>query len=74
MRAAKYGQMTAQGQFIIEGVGFKPDIEVDNPPQATTLGGDAQLDAAIAQLRKMMPEKPLKPTKPGDYLQSIRLH
>ncbi len=74
MRAAEFGQMAAEGQFIIEGVGVKPDIEVDNPLRATLLGGEAQLEAAIAQLRKTMLEKPLKPTKPGDYLQSIRLH
>ncbi len=73
MRAAESGQMTEQGQFIIEGVGVKPDIEVDNPPRATFLGGDAQLDAAIAQLRKMMLEKPLKPAKPGAYLRPIKL-
>ncbi len=72
MRAAESGQMTPQGQFIIEGVGVKPDIEVDNPPRATFLGGDAQLDAAIAQLNKLMLEKPLRPAKPGAYPRPIK--
>lgn len=73
MRAAESGQMTPQGQFIIEGIGVKPDIEVDNPPRATFLGGDAQLDAAIAQLNKLMLEKPLTPAKPGNYPRPIKL-
>nr|WP_295785242.1 S41 family peptidase [Rhodoferax sp.] len=73
MRAAESGQITAQGEFLIEGVGVKPDIEVDNPPRATFQGGDAQLDAAIAQLNKLMLEKPLVPAKPGNYPRPIKL-
>ena len=72
MRAAESGQIDANGRFLIEGVGVKPDIEVDNPPRATFLGGDAQLDAAMAQLQKQMAEKPLIKPKPGPYPRPIK--
>ncbi|MDT9002181.1 S41 family peptidase [Paucibacter sp. APW11] len=72
MRAAESGQIAPDGRFLIEGVGVTPDIEVDNPPRATFLGGDAQLDAAIAHLRKAMADKPLQTPKPGVYLRPIK--
>lgn len=73
MRAAESGQISADGQFLIEGVGVKPDIEVDNPPRASFLGGDAQLDAAIALLTKAMTDKPLQAVKPGAYPRPLKL-
>jgi len=72
MRAAENGQMDASGHFLIEGVGVKPDIEVDNLPRATFLGGDAQLDAAIAHLRRAMAERPLLTPKPGAYPRPVK--
>ena len=73
MRAAETGQMTEQGRFIIEGVGVKPDIDVDNPPRATFLGSDAQLETAIAVVKKAMADKPLGTLKPGDYPRPVKL-
>lgn len=72
MRAAETGQMTPEGRFLIEGVGVKPDIEVDNAPRATFLGSDAQLEAAIAQLKKSMADKPLVTPKPGNYPRPVK--
>lgn len=72
MRAAESGQIDANGSFLIEGVGVKPDIDVDNPPRTTFLGGDAQLDAALAQLQKQMAEKPLKRPVPGAYPRPVK--
>ncbi len=72
MRAAETGQMTPEGRFLIEGVGVKPDIEVDNAPRATFLGRDAQLEAAIAQLKKTMADKPLVTPKPGNYPRPVK--
>ncbi|MGM5470519.1 S41 family peptidase [Flavobacteriaceae bacterium LMO-SS05] len=48
----------ADGQWLIEGHGFEPDIEVDNLPHATFNGHDAQLDAAIKHLQKLIDEDP----------------
>lgn len=72
MRAAETGQMDADGRFLIEGIGVTPDIEVDNPPRATFLGQDAQLDAAIAELKKRIAAEPVKVVKPGPYLRPVK--
>ncbi|MEH0166900.1 S41 family peptidase [Roseateles microcysteis] len=72
MRAAETGQMTPEGRFLIEGVGVKPDIEIDNAPRATFLGRDAQLEVAIAQLKKTMADKPLVTPKPGNYPRPVK--
>lgn len=72
MRAAESAQIDAQGRFLIEGIGVKPDIEVDNLPRATFKGGDAQLDTALAYLHKAMAEKPVLQVKPGPYPRPVR--
>src|SRR6185436_13068880 len=64
-RTAEFGQFTLDGQWIIEGTGVTPDIEVDNPPNATYRGEDAQLSAAIRILEQKLREKPaVKPVAP----------
>ncbi|WP_457426829.1 S41 family peptidase [Roseateles sp. P5_E7] len=72
MRAAENGQMDAEGRFLIEGVGVTPDIEVDNLPRATAMGQDAQLDAAIAELKRRIAEQPVPVVKPGPYLRPVK--
>jgi tricorn protease len=72
MRAAEFGQIDAEGRFLIEGVGVAPDIEVDNPPRATFAGQDAQLDAAIAVLKKRIAEQPVPVVKPGAYPRPVK--
>ena len=72
MRAAENGQITVDGQFLVEGKGVTPDIEVDNPPRATANGQDAQLDAAIAWLKDAIAKDPVKMPKPGPYLRPIK--
>lgn len=58
MRAAETGQMGAAGEWLVEGKGVTPDIEVDNPPRASSRGEDAQLEAAVAHLLKQLPAQP----------------
>lgn len=72
MRAAEYGQIDAEGRFLIEGMGVKPDMDVDNPPRASFLGQDAQLDAAIAELKQRIAAEPIKTVKPGPYLRPVK--
>jgi tricorn protease len=57
----------ADGRWLIEGHGVDPDIVVDNLPNATFNGKDAQLEAAIAYLNKLIAEKPLSVPKPPAY-------
>ncbi|HKK27367.1 MAG TPA: S41 family peptidase [Gemmatimonadota bacterium] len=56
--AAEMGVYGPEGQWLIEGHGVDPDIEVDNAPHATFEGKDAQLRAAIEELRAEMKAHP----------------
>ncbi|MDY0743125.1 S41 family peptidase [Paucibacter sp. R3-3] len=66
-RAAESAQILPDGTMIIEAKGVTPDVEVDNPPRATFEGHDAQLEAAIALLKKQMAEQPMLTPKPNAY-------
>ncbi len=57
-RAPMTGVYGDNGEWLIEGHGFVPDIEIDNLPHATFKGQDLQLDTAINHLRKLMEEDP----------------
>ncbi|RZL35425.1 MAG: peptidase S41 [Rubrivivax sp.] len=72
MRAAENGQIDAEGRFLIEGIGVAPDLDVDNLPRATFLGQDAQLDAAIAELKKRIAAQPIPVVKPGAYPRPVK--
>lgn len=63
-RIAEFGQFeVGSGRWLIEGLGVAPDIAVDNPPRASFLGEDAQLEAALAHLRQRLEEAPLPPLR-----------
>ncbi|MGQ5521863.1 S41 family peptidase [Chitinimonas sp. PSY-7] len=62
-RVAQTGQFGMDGRWLIEGVGVEPDIEVDNPPHATFLGEDRQLDAAIRYLNDKLQTEPIAPLR-----------
>jgi len=57
-RAPMIGVYSEEGEWIIEGHGFVPDIEVDNLPHETFNGKDRQLDTAIELLQKKIKEDP----------------
>jgi tricorn protease len=55
------------GNYIIEGEGVTPDIEVDNDPASVIAGKDPQLERGIAEVLKAMEANPRKlPKKPAD--------
>ena len=58
MTASEFGVYGPEGEWLIEGHGFEPDIIVDNLPHATFNGHDAQLEAAIEHLKKLIEEDP----------------
>lgn len=58
--AAEFGVYGPEGSWLIEGHGVDPDIVVDNPPHATYAGQDAQLERAVAELQRMILEKPVE--------------
>ncbi len=57
--AAEMGVYGPEGKWLIEGRGVEPDITVDNLPFESFRGKDAQLDAAIAELKKQIKEQPV---------------
>jgi tricorn protease len=57
---------SAQGEWVIEGYGVDPDIEVENDPASVLAGKDPQLERAVAEVMKQLQEQPVKlPTKPA---------
>jgi tricorn protease len=64
------GMTNKNGEWIIEGYGVDPDIEVDNDPKSVIAGHDPQLERAIAEImakirdtRVKLPAKPAGPVK-----------
>jgi len=61
-RAAETPQFAmGTGEWLVENKGVTPDIVVENLPNATFKGGDAQLDAAIKAVQEKMKTEPVKP-------------
>ena len=58
MSAPMHGVYGPEGEWLVEGHGFVPNIEVENPPHETFNGKDAQLEAAIKLLQEKIAEDP----------------
>jgi tricorn protease len=56
----EFGFTNAKGEWIIEGHGVDPDIEVDNDPKSVIAGRDLQLERAVAEVLKRTKDKPAK--------------
>jgi tricorn protease len=67
----EFGNMGANGEWVVEGVGVSPDIEVDNDPAKEYAGEDEQLNKAIEVVlediktnkKTQIPELPPFPNK-----------
>ena len=69
----QFGLTSAEGEWIIEGRGVEPDIEVDNPPEALLRGEDPQLDRAIREIERLMTTEPAAlPPKPAPPVKTPR--
>jgi tricorn protease len=54
-----------QGNWIIEGIGVEPDIEVENDPKSILEGRDPQLERAVEEVLKAMQADPrVLPSRP----------
>jgi tricorn protease len=63
----QYATASVEGQYVVEGEGVAPDIEVENDLASMLAGRDAQLDRAIAELEaKIKTEPRTVPTLPVD--------
>jgi tricorn protease len=67
----EFGFANKAGEWIIEGYGVDPDIEVDNDPQSLIAGKDPQLERAIAEMMAKL-KQPIKlPPKPPGPVKTI---
>ena len=64
LRAAQTPQFDAEGNWLVEGFGVVPDIEVDNLPHATWRGEDAQLERAVRELLERLDAEPVVQPQP----------
>jgi tricorn protease len=60
---------SVDGQWVIEGHGVDPDIEIDNDAASVLAGKDLQLERAAAEVMKQMATKRhALPARPADKL------
>jgi tricorn protease len=60
------GSVSVKGDWIIEGHGVDPDIDVENDPKSVIEGRDPQLERAVAEVLKKMESEPRHlPRKPA---------
>lgn len=60
-----FGIYNLKGEWIIEGYGVDPDIEVIDDPSEMAKGKDPQLEAAISEILKLLKKNPpVEPKKP----------
>lgn len=63
----QFALASAEGQYIVEGVGVEPDMVVENTVSAVLSGQDPQLDRAIQELQKKIAAEPVQlPPRPAD--------
>ena len=65
------GLASKNGEWIIEGYGVDPDIEVDNDPQSVISGKDPQLERAIAEVMAKLKQPVKLPNKPAPPVKTI---
>ncbi|HSR52716.1 MAG TPA: S41 family peptidase [Acidobacteriota bacterium] len=66
-RAPMFGVYGPEREWLIEGRGVEPDMEVQNLPHATYNGSDAQLEAAVKHLLQKIAEDPRPVPEPPPY-------
>ncbi|MFP4276161.1 MAG: S41 family peptidase [Wenzhouxiangella sp.] len=63
----EFGFADVDGNYVIEGEGVEPDIEVDNDPASVIAGEDPQLDRAIEEvMARIQADPPGFPERPED--------
>lgn len=63
----EFGFASPEGEWVIEGHGVDPDIEVENDPKSVIEGRDPQLETAIEEVLRRMEEMDMKlPDRPAD--------
>jgi tricorn protease len=66
------GLANKNGEWIIEGYGVDPDIEVDNDPKSEIEGKDPQLERGIAEVMAKLRQPVKLPAKPAGPVKTLR--
>lgn len=65
------GSTDRHGNWVIEGIGVEPDIEIDNDPMAILAGRDPQLEKAIEVIQQKIASEPRDmPPRPADPIKT----
>jgi len=67
----EFGLANKNGEWIIEGYGVDPDIEVDNDPQSVIAGKDPQLERAITEVMAKLKTPVKLPPRPPAPVKTI---
>ena len=59
-----------RGEYIIEGYGVDPDLEVENDPRSIIAGRDPQLERAVEEVMKKLAAPVKLPSRPADPVKS----
>jgi tricorn protease len=68
----EFALANTKGEYVIEGYGVDPDIEVENDPKSVIAGRDPQLERAVEEVMKKLtspiklPQRPKDPVKVGN--------
>ncbi len=67
----EFGNASDSGEWVVEGHGVDPDIEVENDPLSVINGKDNQLDRGIQEVLKRMQSSPKSlPARPADPIKT----
>jgi tricorn protease len=66
------GLTDENGNWVIEGYGVDPDIEVENDPKSEIAGRDPQLERGIAEVMARLKTPVKLPPKPAGPVKTIR--
>jgi tricorn protease len=59
-----------RGEYVIEGYGVDPDIEVENDPKSVIAGRDPQLERAVEEVMKKLGSPVKLPVRPKDPIKT----
>ncbi|HCA59058.1 MAG TPA: peptidase S41 [Blastocatellia bacterium] len=62
----EFALANTKGEYIIEGYGVDPDIEVDNDPRSVIAGRDPQLERGVQEVMKKLTLPVKLPARPAD--------
>jgi len=66
------GFANTKGEWVIEGYGVDPDIEVENDPKSVLEGRDPQLERGIAEIMTKLKQPVHLPAKPAGPIKTLR--